>query len=215
STPGHCMYVPLWVWLATIAGIAILLILDFFAHVRTPHVPSVAEAAGWSIVYVVIALLFGAGLWLVWGADHGIVYLAGYITEKSLSADNLFVFVIIMSAFKVPGAYQQKVLLVGIVIALILRTVLILIGGAAIDHFSWVFYLFGAFLLYTAYKLMAVPEAEEDEFKPNILIRIAEKYLPATDEYNGARLTTVRAGRRVVTPMLLVMIAVGATDVLF
>ncbi|MES1953796.1 TerC family protein [Salinisphaera hydrothermalis] len=209
------MDVPVWVWAATIAGIAALLIFDFFAHVRTPHEPSMKEAGGWSIFYVVIALIFGAGLWFVWGHDHGVEYLAGYVTEKSLSVDNLFVFVIIMAAFDVPKAYQQKVLLVGVIIALILRALFIALGAAAIEHFSWVFYIFGLFLLYTAYTLATSSHEESEEYEPNILVRLAQKYLPATDEYNESKLTIVRNGQRMMTPMLIVMIAIGATDILF
>ncbi|KEZ78626.1 TerC family protein [Salinisphaera hydrothermalis] len=209
------MDVPVWVWAATIAGIAALLIFDFFAHVRTPHEPSMKEAGGWSIFYVVIALIFGAGLWFVWGHDHGVEYLAGYVTEKSLSVDNLFVFVIIMAAFDVPKAYQQKVLLVGVIIALILRAIFIALGAAAIEHFSWVFYIFGLFLLYTAYTLATSSHEESEEYEPNLLVRLAQKYLPATDEYNESKLTIVRNGQRMMTPMLIVMIAIGATDILF
>ncbi|MEO7052329.1 MAG: TerC family protein [Rhodanobacter sp.] len=209
------MDVPLWVWGSTIASILALLIFDFFAHVRTPHEPSLREAAGWSLFYVVIALIFGGGLWLTAGSQYGVEYLAGYVTEKSLSVDNLFVFVIIMAAFKVPKAQQQKVLLVGVVIALVLRALFIALGAAAIEHFSWVFYIFGAFLLYTAYKLASAPAAGNEEFQPNILVRLAERYLPATDNYDGSRLTTLEQGKRVITPMLIVMIAIGATDILF
>ncbi len=209
------MDVPVWVWAATIAGIAALLIFDFFAHVRTPHEPSMKEAGGWSIFYVSIALMFGAGLWFVWGHDHGVEYLAGYVTEKSLSVDNLFVFVIIMAAFDVPKAYQQKVLLVGVIIALILRAIFIALGAAAIEHFSWVFYIFGLFLLYTAYSLATSSHEESEEYEPNLLVRMAQKHLPATDEYNDSKLTIVKHGQRMMTPMLIVMIAIGATDILF
>ncbi|ROO27553.1 TerC family protein [Salinisphaera japonica] len=209
------MDVPIWVWGATIAGILALLVFDFFAHVRTPHEPSLKEAGGWSIFYVVIALIFGAGLWAVWGHDHGIEYFAGYVTEKSLSVDNLFVFVIIMASFDVPKAYQQKVLLVGVVIALILRTIFIALGAAAIENFSWVFYIFGLFLIYTAYSLASASHDEEEEYEPNFLVKAAQKYLPATDEYDGNKLTTKINGKRLITPMLIVMIAIGATDILF
>ncbi|GAB3672288.1 TerC family protein [Salinisphaera aquimarina] len=209
------MDVPVWVWASTIAGILALLVFDFFAHVRKPHEPSLKEAGGWSLFYVVIALVFGCGLWLVWGSQHGVEYFAGYVTEKSLSVDNLFVFVIIMGAFDVPKAYQQKVLLVGVVIALILRTIFIAAGAAAIEHFSWVFYIFGFFLLYTAWSLATTSHDEDEEFEPNIMVRLAQKYLPATDEYNESRLTIVKNGKRMITPMLIVMIAIGATDILF
>lgn len=209
------MDVPVWVWAATIAGIAALILFDFFAHVRTPHEPSAKEAGGWSIFYVIIALVFGAGLWFVWGHDHGVEYLAGYVTEKSLSVDNLFVFVIIMAAFDVPKAYQQKVLLVGVIIALILRAIFIALGAAAIEHFSWVFYIFGLFLLYTAYSLATSSHEQSEAYEPNFLVRAAQNHLPATDEYNQSKLTIVKNGKRLITPMLIVMIAIGATDILF
>lgn len=209
------MHVPLWVWAVTVAGILALLVFDFFAHVRSPHEPSLREAGGWSVFYVAIAIIFGVGLWLVWGSQHGIEYFAGYVTEKSLSVDNLFVFVIIMAAFDVPKAYQQKVLLIGVVIALILRTIFIALGAAAIENFSWIFYVFGFFLLYTAYSLATQSHDDDEEFEPNILVRLAQRYLPATDEYNGSKLTVVKNGKRMITPMLIVMIAIGATDILF
>src|SRR5699024_2754482 len=147
---SYYMQVPLWVWLATIAGVIALLALSFFTHIRKAHEPSIKEAGAWTAFFVTLAVLFGLGLTRVWGWDHGIQFFAGYITEYSLSIDNLFVFVIIMASFAVPKAYQQKVLLIGIVIALVLRTIFILIGAAAIAHFSWVFYLFGLFLIFTA-----------------------------------------------------------------
>lgn len=209
------MDVPLWIWAATIAGILALLVFDFYAHVRTPHEPSLAEAGAWSVFYIVVALIFAAGLWWVWGTQHGVEYLAGYITEKSLSVDNLFVFVIIMAAFDVPRAYQQKVLLIGVLLALILRTIFIALGAAAIQHFSWVFYIFGFFLIYTAISLARTDHTADENFEPNIVVRLAQKYLPATENYNSTRLTTIENGRRVITPMLIVMIAIGATDILF
>mgnify|MGYP001988252731 CR=1 FL=1 len=124
------MHVPVWVWLATVAGIAALFIFDFYAHVRKPHDPSFKEAAWWSVFFIALAMVFGGGLWWVWGAQHGAEYFAGFITEKSLSVDNLFVFLIIMAKFAVPRAYQQKALLIGIVIALILRGIFIAVGAA-------------------------------------------------------------------------------------
>jgi tellurite resistance protein TerC len=209
------MDVSVWVWVATIGGILALLIIDFFAHVRTPHEPSAREAGLWSVFYIVIALIFGGVVWQVWGSQYGVEYFAGYITEKSLSVDNLFVFVIIMAAFEVPKAQQQKVLLVGVAIALVLRAVFIALGAAAIEHFSWTFYIFGAFLIYTGYKLARTETGEDKEFKPNILVRLARKYLPATDKYDGSRFTTLENGKRLITPMLIVMIAIGGTDILF
>ncbi|MDH4573757.1 TerC family protein [Salinicola acroporae] len=212
------MHVPVWVWLATVAGIAALFIFDFYAHVRKPHDPTFKEAAWWSVFFIALAILFGGGLWWVWGAQHGAEYFAGFITEKSLSVDNLFVFLIIMAKFAVPRAYQQKALLIGIVIALILRGIFIAVGAAAIAQFSWVFYLFGFFLLYTAIQLVregAGGHDENEEYKPNAIVRWIQQRLPATDEFDRDRLLTVRNGKRLVTPLFMVVVALGMTDVLF
>src|SRR5690348_7170912 len=194
------MQVPLWIWLATVAGVIALLALSFFTHIRKAHEPSMKEAGAWTALFVSLAAVFGGGMTLVSGWDRGVEFFAGYITEYSLSIDNLFVFVIIMSSFAVPRAFQQKVLLVGIIVALILRTIFILIGAAAIAHFSWVFYIFGLFLILTALKL-AVEEHDEDEiYEPNITVRLAQKVLPTTDQYDGANITTVINGKRYMTP---------------
>ncbi len=213
------MSVPTWVWLATVAGIIALFCFDFIFHARKPHEPTLKEAAGWSAFFIAIALLFGAGVWLVWGANHGTEYFAGFVTEKSLSVDNLFVFVILMTKFAVPRRYQQKVLLIGIAIALIMRGLFIAVGAAAIAQFSWVFYVFGAFLLYTAVKLAhdslqdqsaGGPQYHETRFE-----RWAHKVFPSTSEYHGNRLLTQENGKRVVTPLFFVVIALGFTDLLF
>ena len=209
------MQVSLWIWLATIAGIVALLALSFFTHIRKAHEPSIKEAGAWTAFFVSLSILFGLGMAVVWGRDHAIEFFAGYITEYSLSIDNLFVFVIIMSSFAVPRAFQQKVLLIGIVIALILRTIFILIGAAAIAHFSWVFYLFGLFLILTAAKLAFEKQDGDEAYEPNILVRVAQRVLPFTTEYDGANMSTVVDGRRHFTPMMMVMIAIGMTDILF
>lgn len=214
------MSVDLWVWVATGVAIIGMVLFDFFAHVRTPHAPSFREAATWSAIYIALAIIFGVGLGFVWGWDHGTEYFAGYVTEKSLSVDNLFVFLIIMTKFAVPREFQQKVLLVGVVIALVLRTVFILAGAAAIERWSWVFYIFGAFLVYTGIKLAKEKhEADElshaDEKKDGLAVRLLKKVVPSTEEYHGDRLTTKIDGKRFITPMLVVMVAIGATDILF
>ncbi|MFI2752237.1 TerC family protein [Cellulomonas sp. P22] len=215
------MSVPLWIWGATVALVVAMVLFDFFTHVRTPHEPTFRESVRWSIFYIALAVVFGVGLGMVWGWDHGTEYFAGYLTEKSLSVDNLFVFLIIMTKFKVPRPYQQKVLLVGVVIALVLRTVFILAGAAAIERYSWVFYLFGAFLVYTAVKLALEKHDEQSaevaaaERKDGFAVRMMKKVVPTTDVYHGDRLTTVIDGKRFITPMLLVMVAIGSTDVLF
>ncbi|WP_040244223.1 TerC family protein [Chromohalobacter japonicus] len=212
------MHVPLWVWLATVAGIIALFVFDFVFHVRKPHEPSFKEAAAWSCVFIAIAIAFGAGLWWVWGPQRGAEYFAGFITEKSLSVDNLFVFVIIMSKFAVPRIHQQKALLIGIVIALIMRGIFIAVGAAAIHQFSWVFYIFGAFLLWTAYKLgkeSFKDSDEEEEYRPNLAVRLAQRWLPVTNEYHGQQLLAKVDGKRVVTPLFMVIVALGFTDLLF
>ncbi|MCU1444572.1 TerC family protein [Cryobacterium sp.] len=207
------MDIPGYVWLLTILGILALLTFDFFFHVRKAHEPTLPEAAKWSAIYVGIAILFGLGVLLFGGGTLGTEYFAGYITEKALSVDNLFVFLIIMASFKVPRADQQKVLLFGIVFALIARTGFIFLGAALINSFAWLFYLFGAFLIYTAIKLLK-PEAESDE-ADNFIIRLAKRLFHTTERYDGDRLFTMENGKKVMTPMLLVMVAIGGTDLLF
>lgn len=216
STPevSRPVSVPFWVWALTIVGIIGMLVFDFFAHVRTPHAPSLKESAWWSIAYIAIALLFGVGLWMVWGSTHGTEYFAGYLTEKSLSVDNLFVFLIIMTRFKVPREDQQKVLLVGIAIALVCRGAFIAVGAAAISHFSWVFYIFGALLFVIAWHQIK-PSDGEGHPEESRLVRFVGRVLPTTPDYVGDKISVIRDGRRVFTPMLIVMVAIGSTDVLF
>jgi len=211
------MGVPTWVWAATIVGVLGLIVFDFYGHIRTPHAPAFRESAIWSAVYIALAVLFGAGMTLVWGTGHGGEFFAGYITEWSLSVDNLFVFLIIMTRFAVPRAHQQKVLLVGIAIALFLRGMFIWAGAAAIAEFSWVFYVFGAFLIYTSVKLAREDHDSEEpsDYHENALLGLVRRILPTTPDYHEDRLTVVRGGRRLVTPMLIVMVAIGSTDLLF
>ncbi|WP_309124675.1 TerC family protein, partial [Arthrobacter sp.] len=207
------MEVPTVVWIATIVGIVGLLLFDFFFHVRKAHTPSLKEAAVWSSIYVGIAVLFGIGVLVFGGGDMGAEYFAGYVTEKALSVDNLFVFLIIMSTFKVPRADQQKVLLFGIVFSLIARTGFIFLGAALINSFAWVFYIFGLILLLTAGNLLK-PDGHDEDREP-IVVRLAKRFLPATEHYDGDKLFTMENGKKVLTPMLLVMVAIGGTDILF
>ncbi len=209
------MQVSLWIWLATAAGVAALLALSFFTHIRNAHEPTLKEAGAWTASFVALSILFGLGLTLLAGRDRGIEFFAGYITEYSLSIDNLFVFVIIMSSFGVPRMFQQKVLLVGVIVALILRTIFILLGAAAIARFSWVFYIFGLFLILTGIKLAFEKHEADEAYEPNFLVRLVQKVLPTTDRYDGANLTTVIDGQRYMTPMMMVMLAIGMTDILF
>lgn len=207
------MEVPLYVWTLTIAGIVGLLAFDFFFHVRKAHTPTLKESSIWSAIYVGIALLFGLGVLLFGGPTMGTEYFAGYVTEKALSVDNLFVFLIVMASFKVPRADQQKVLLFGIVFSLIARTAFIFLGAALINSFAWVFYIFGLILLITAGNLLK-PDNHDDDSE-GFVVRLAKKFLPASEHYDGDKLFTMENGKRVLTPMLLVMVAIGGTDILF
>lgn len=202
------------VWVLTVVGIAGLLLFDFFVHVRRAHVPSIGEAARWTAIYVAIAVLFGLGVLILGGGDMGAQFFAGYVTEEALSVDNLFVFLLLLGSFKVPRADQQKVLLVGIVVSLIARTGFIFLGAALISSFAWVFYLFGLILLVTAGNLLR-DSAPDEEPPDNIIVRSARRILRTTETYDGDKLFTIQDGRRVLTPMLLVMVAIGGTDILF
>jgi tellurite resistance protein TerC len=208
------MDAPAWVWALTVLGIAALLVFDFVFHVRKAHVPTLREAALWSAVYVGIAVAFGLGVLAFAGTTTGSEYFAGYVTEKALSVDNLFVFLIIMTSFRVPREDQQKVLLFGIVFSLVARTGFIFLGAALINSFAWVFYLFGLILLLTAGHMLR-PEGEESHTAENIMVRMARKAFHTTDHYDGDKLFTIVHGRRAMTPMLLVMVAIAGTDVLF
>lgn len=202
------------VWILTVAAILALLAFDYFFHVRKAHAPTLKEAGIWSSIYVGIALLFGVGVLVLGGIDAGSEYFAGYITEKALSVDNLFVFLILMTSFRVPREDQQKVLLFGITFSLIARTGFIFIGATLINSFAWVFYLFGLILLLTAGNMLK-PESSESKSGDNIIVRMARKVFHTSPEYDGDKLFTIYNGKRALTPMLLVMVAIAGTDVLF
>ena len=207
------MHVDPWVWGVSILVVVGLFFFDFYSHVRTPHEPSIKESAIWSAVYIGLAVVFGIGVWIVWDHQHGLEFFTGYLTEKALSVDNLFVFLIIMTGFAVPRIYQQKVLLVGVAVALVLRTVFILLGAALINQVSWIFYIFGAFLIYTGLKL-ASPHDEDEEYE-NKFVQFMRRIFPVTQNYVEDRLVVKIDGRKMITPMMLVMIAIGRTDLLF
>jgi tellurite resistance protein TerC len=207
--------VPGWVWLACIGGLLVLLAIDLVIVDRKPHEVSIGEAAKWVVFYVGCAVVFGLGVWAFAGGEYAGQFVAGYITEYSLSVDNLFVFVIIMARFAVPAIHQHKVLLIGILLALIMRGLFIALGAAAISRFSWVFYVFGVFLIYTAWNLSREGIGEDEEFRENAVLRMARRVLPVTDDYRGARSMLRENGRFMVTPMFIVMIAIGTTDLLF
>ncbi|GAA4392395.1 TerC family protein [Actinomadura sp. NPDC048032] len=202
------------VWGLTIAAILAIIAADLFLiHRNDTREFTTRRAAFWSVVYIGLAVLFGLGVWLFSGGEHAAQYFGGFVMEKSLSVDNLFVFMVILARFAVPKHAQHTVLMAGIVIALVLRGAFIAVGAAAIATFTWVFFLFGAFLIWTAIGL--VRGGDEDEFKENALLRWAKRVIPTSDEYDGSRFLTRRGGRRLVTPMAIVMIAIGSTDVLF
>ena len=201
------------VWIITIAVTVAFFVYEFFTHVRKPHEPSIAESARWSAFYIALALVFGVGVGVVSGWTFGGEYFAGYLTEKALSIDNLFVFLIVMSSFAVPKIYQQKVLMIGIVIALVLRGVFIAVGAALIENFTWVFYLFGALLLVLAYQ-QAFSHGDSNVVDGRFM-RFVRRHLPVTDEYHEDKLTVRKDGRRWVTPMMLTIVAIGFVDLIF
>lgn len=208
------MTVSLTLWVVTVVGIIALLLMDFFFISRKPHEVHFREALTWSIFYVAVAVAFGVALFIWQGADYGTQYFTAYIVEKSLSVDNLFVFVIILTQFAVPLNLHQRVLLIGIVIALIMRAIFIAIGAAALALFSFTFVLFGILLIWTGIQL-ARHRNEDPDPSGNIVVRFIRRRVPFTDEYNGTKLFARVHGRRVATPLLIVMIAIGLTDLLF
>ncbi|MEJ2870159.1 TerC family protein [Actinomycetospora sp. OC33-EN08] len=205
---------PFWVWAVTIAGLAVIFAVDLWAgrHAREVRMRDAARGVA---IYVGLAAVFAAGVFWFGGREQGTAFVAGYVTEYSLSVDNLFVFLLIMTAFAVPKAFQHRVLLVGIVIALIMRGGFILAGAAVITRFSWVFYLFGAFLIITAIKVCLEKQDDDEVFEENALLRLVRRVVPVTDTYRGSALAVREHGRRMITPMLMVMIAIGLTDLLF
>ncbi|MEV7500918.1 TerC/Alx family metal homeostasis membrane protein [Streptomyces sp. NPDC093018] len=211
------MEVSMTLWVLTIVGLAALIGIDFLIG-RKPHEVSIKEAGIWTVVWIVLAGLFGLGLFLFGGGQPAGEFFAGFITEKSLSVDNLFIFVLIMTKFAVPALYQRRVLLIGVLIALVLRAVFIAAGAAIVTSFSWVFYLFGAFLIWTAWKLVQEARADdegEEEFEENRLLKAAERRFGVADRYHGTKLWIRQNGKRIMTPMLVVMLAIGTTDILF
>jgi len=205
-----------WAWIATLVALAGVFVVDLLIIGRRPHEPSVKEASGWVTLYVAMALLFGVGVWAVAGGTYAGEFYTGWLTEYSLSVDNLFIFMIIMARFAVPRQFQQKVLLIGIVLALVMRGAFIAAGAALIAQFSWVFYLFGAFLVYTAITLLRSGENDDEDFKENVLIRWSRRALPLSSSFDSGRMTIVtEAGKRLFTPMLIVMVAIGTTDLVF
>src|SRR4051794_37547152 len=201
-------------WTVTIGVIVALLALDLTLGVLRPHAVGFREAAAWSVFYIAVAVAFGLVFGTVAGWDFGAQYFAGYIVEKSLSVDNLFVFVIIMSTFAVPEKYQQEVLTFGIIIALLFRVVFIALGATLLSLFSFMFLIFGLLLIFTAVQLFRHRD-EDPDIEDNVLVKVSKRILPVTDDYIGGKMITRVDGRRVVTPMLIVLIAIGSSDLLF
>lgn len=201
------------VWAVTVAGIVVLLAIDFVVG-RNPHDVSIREATLWSVFYVGVAIAFGIGVWSLAGAEFGQQYFAAWLVEKSLSVDNLFIFLLIFARFAVPSQLQQRALLIGVALALVMRAAFIAVGAAALEYFAFTFVIFGAFLIWTAWGIYK-HRNEDADLDENAMLRMARRRLPFTDDYHGNRLTVLINGSRVATPMMLVFIAIGTTDLLF
>lgn len=212
-------FAPLWVIGVIVGTMVLVLLVDVFVLGRRPHVPSNRETGTALGIYVSLAVVFGIYVWVVGGHQLGGEFFAGWLTEYSLSVDNLFIFLIIMAKFNVPRQYQQYGLMVGIVIALVLRAVFIVVGAQAIERWAWVFYLFGAFLIYTALKLAKEALADDDEgeeYQENALLKWVERRFPVTQSWeHGTKLRALENGKRVLTPMFILILALGTTDLLF
>jgi len=214
STPGSGTVIPAWFEISALAVVLLILAVDLILAYKRPHIPSTKESGLWVGFYVALALIFAGLLWAIGDGDHAVEFIAGWATEYSLSIDNLFVFVIIMAKFGVPRKYQQEVLMVGILIALVLRGLFILAGAALVENFSFIFYIFGLFLLYTAIR-QAFEKHDDMEQQENGIIRFLRKRIAITDTFDGAKLRTVVDGKKVFTPILVVFIALGITDLVF
>ena len=209
------MLIPLWVWLVTIVGLFTIMVIDLVIVDWRRRQFTPRDAVRWVFLSILLTVLFCSVVWVAWGGRYSGQFLAVYLTEYSLSADNLLVTVLIMSTFAVPEIRRHQVLAIGIMLAFVLRAVAITVGVAAIHAFGWIFYLFGAFLIYTAWKVLTTGNQEDQKFTENIVLRALRAVLPVTGDYHGSRLL-LRLGRKVwVTPLLLVVIAIGTTDLLF
>lgn len=200
-------------WIVTLSVTVAVLLFDVFVVARRPHEPTFRECARALSLYVGLAIAFGGWVWYFHGSEFGVEFFAGWLTEYSLSVDNLFIFLIIMASFKVPRKNQQEALLIGIILALIFRGIFIALGAVAINQFSWIFYVFGAFLVYTAIKL--VRNTDHDDDAENAVVKFARRHLTLTDRWDGLKLWIKADGKRLMTPMFLVIVALGTTDLLF
>ncbi|MBW8764058.1 MAG: TerC family protein [Microbacterium sp.] len=210
------MNIPVWFEIGALVVLVLILIGDLLLAKFRPHIPSTRESTLWVVFYVALALIFAGLLYMFAGGQYAGEFLTGWALEYSLSIDNLFVFVLIMAQFAVPRRLQQMVLMVGIIIALVLRGIFILLGVAIIENFSPVFYIFGAFLIWTAIR-QAMPDGDHDEEvkRENFIVRLLRRRVDISDEYDGNKLRTVIDGKRVWTPMLIVFVAIGVTDLMF
>lgn len=207
------MSVPLWAWFAVLAVILVMLAVDLFAH-RDAHVIGVREAGWWSALWVTLGVAFGGVVWWAWGSEFAAQYYAGYVIEKSLAVDNVFVWAVIFSWFAVPREYQHRVLFYGVLGALVFRGAFIAAGSVLIASFSWVLYVFGVFLVFTGVQMMRHRNEHIDPSRSRIL-RWFRRVVPHTDDYEGAKFFVVRNGRRLATPLLSVLVLVEVTDVVF
>jgi len=215
STFAPALNLPTWVWWLTIGIAVAVLAFDVFWIARNPHRPSTKELTLALSVYIGAAVLFGLGLWYFKGGQLAGEFFAGWLTEYSLSVDNLFIFLLIMAKFAVPERFQQYALMIGIIIAIVLRGLFIWLGAAAINNFSWVFYIFGAFLIYTAIKLASEGESDDEEFEENALMKAVGRFIPSTNAFHGTKSFIRENGKRLATPMFFVILALGTTDLLF
>lgn len=204
----------IWFWILFNAFVLVLLALDLGVFHRKAHAVSTKEAAAWSVVWITLALLFNIGVYFVAGREPALEFLTGYLIEKSLSVDNIFVFVLLFAYFNVPAAYQHRVLFWGILGALIMRGALIGIGAYLIEQFHWVLYIFGAFLIFTGFR-MAFQREQEIDVESNAVVRLVRRILPITSHYRGTRFFIREAGRLVATPLLVVLLVVETTGLIF
>jgi tellurite resistance protein TerC len=208
------MDIPIWVWIGFTAFVLVLLCLDLTVFHRKAHVVRVREAAIWYVVWVSLAALFYVGVLLFLGVDKSTEFLTGYVIELSLSVDNVFVWLIIFSYFSVPLQYQHRVLFLGIVGAIVMRGLFIITGVALLNMFAWIIFVFGGFLIFTGIKL-AVRKDEEVNPERNPILRLAKRFLPVTEDYEGQHFIVRRCGKWMATPLLMVLLVVEATDLIF
>lgn len=206
---------PLWFEVGSLVGLTLILIADLLLIIKRPHIPSMRESSLWVLFYITLALIFGGLMYVFAGVEYAGQFIAGWLTEYSLSIDNLFVFVLLLAQFQVPQKYQQQVLMVGIILALVLRGIFILLGAQLIENFSWIFYIFGLFLIYTAYKQAFGQSDDDNEAQEPAIVRLVRKRIEIAPHFDGAKVRTVFEGRTVWTPMIIVFMAIGFTDLIF